>query len=565
MNEGALEDMLARMGLKATRPGEWRGMCPACGGSTASTKFVFTRSAGRNGLFHCHACGKAGTPEHLYAATDGGQTAWHDPEPKAYRTAMIALGIDGHASRAADDRWDRERISAPKAWTPPPERTPPPAEWQDRRKRALRIWCRHILREPGRECLAALRKRHLTLDEARRLAKAGLLGWADGDAHERGLVCAAWRGDDLVCVRVRREDGWKILPGGQNVPLVLGLAPGKPAVVVEAYIDALVGWAHHGHRAAFIGLGSVSIQPAAELAEALAAAPRLLVAIDADAAGDGRWAWWRDRFPNAGRFRPVDGRKGFGDMDPARAEDVLDAALAIELERIRSWKPRVTIAAQDRHAHEPERLQDLEHEHADAPDLEHGDADGHAEEKPEAMPAPAGTLPLLLQWADTVLARRDAIRDARGVTFAQPVWRIHIPTVYANAPGYHATVTADDVWQHALTAGWMLPREASAWHLSVVLRALWERTGAVAVRAEDGSVNIIPARAHRWGRSREDFRDAPPLTLPDRVDLEAARDALEELAATIAARPADMWQRFPLRRILPAGLHLHRHRKERIQ
>lgn len=344
LSPAAVETLIAAFSLRrADSAGRrWHGPCPRCGGSERATKFTFEPERGDHGRFHCFSCDFGGSPEYVYAVA-------HLGDERRIRAAREELGLGAGAS------FPRGGISA-RHQEPPftpsnalrPEQTPPPPEWQRRKKAGMRIWAENILGGPSAACAAALEKpraeggRAIPLAAAKEFARAGLLGWNDDDRYGmRGLVCAAWRGGELVSVRVRTADGWRALSGGLNVPLAVNVAPDRPVVVVESYIDALFGVAHLGAACGFIGLGSVSVRPSDQLAEIIRRCPRILVCVDADKAGDGRWPWWREHFENAGRVRPVDGAKGFGDMPPHVATKIMRTALELPLARLRSWRRRI--------------------------------------------------------------------------------------------------------------------------------------------------------------------------------------------------------------------------------
>jgi hypothetical protein len=134
-----------------------------------------------------------------------------------------------------------------------------------------------------------------------------------------GLVIPSRRAGVLSALKVRRanwtptDTGPKYWAVSGSVPgLVLG-TPGLPVVVVEAEIDAALVWQEAGDLVGAIALGTASGKPDDTTTAILHAAPRILVSLDADRAGDAAWPWWRQHFPNAVPWPSAQG-KDIGDM-----------------------------------------------------------------------------------------------------------------------------------------------------------------------------------------------------------------------------------------------------------
>ena len=82
----------------------------------------------------------------------------------------------------------------------------------------------------------------------------------------------------------------------------LGVVP--PAVLVEGEIDALTIVQACGDEVAAVATGSTAGSRRGPWVAQLAVAPVVLVAFDADTAGDGAAQWWLDVLPHALRWRP---------------------------------------------------------------------------------------------------------------------------------------------------------------------------------------------------------------------------------------------------------------------
>lgn len=138
----------------------------------------------------------------------------------------------------------------------------------------------------------------------------------------RGLVLPIRRKVGTVSVLIRRAD-WKPkddLPkywqvkGSGNGCCCLGAA-GKPVVVVESVLDAVLVWQEAGDVAAAVALTGATKRPDAGTTAFLRAAPLVLWSLDFDEAGTKAWAWWAEHF-QAVKCPPLAG-KDPGDMRQA--------------------------------------------------------------------------------------------------------------------------------------------------------------------------------------------------------------------------------------------------------
>jgi hypothetical protein len=188
----------------------------------------------------------------------------------------------------------------------------------------------------GSKALAWLRSR-LFIDETIRTARFGFnpedryqprASWGLPAAHNqqgkekrvwlpRGIVIpweisgALWR----VNIRRPRTDiqvrGDKYIgPAGCAPGLYLAdrLLPGHAAVVVEGEFDAQIVSQHAGDFAAAVATGSTAGARRLRWIAKLALASRVLLAFDADAAGDEAARYWLDLLPKAVRWRPYWGK-----------------------------------------------------------------------------------------------------------------------------------------------------------------------------------------------------------------------------------------------------------------
>ena len=147
-----------------------------------------------------------------------------------------------------------------------------------------------------------------------------------------GLVLPSRKNGQVVAVKIRRS-GWTpedslpkycAVSGSAKAPMVLGLGQGKPVVVVESELDAILVAQEARDLVAAIAMRTAKAKPDVEAHKLLLAAPLILVATDADEAGATAWPWWKSTYPKAVRW-PV----------PGKAKDVGDIAGAPGM--VRAW------------------------------------------------------------------------------------------------------------------------------------------------------------------------------------------------------------------------------------
>lgn len=130
----------------------------------------------------------------------------------------------------------------------------------------------------------------------------------------KGVVIPWTVKDDLWRVNVRRFEGDPKYCGpagsGNGLYNADGLKPGKPAILVEGELDALSIAQVAGDLVTPVATGSTGGSRRALWEVLLSLCSVVLIAYDADDAGDDAWKYWRDALPNARRWRPV-----FGDAN----------------------------------------------------------------------------------------------------------------------------------------------------------------------------------------------------------------------------------------------------------
>jgi len=176
---------------------------------------------------------------------------------------------------------------------------------------AGRLW-----RPEGTRTLSYLRGRGLD-DETIRAARLGCvesvrIPTKHGDRTYRasGVSIPWFDGDRLALVKIRQPEGArpKYVEAYRDRPRIypgpLTIRPGRPLVVAEGEFDALLLDQQLHDAASVVTLGSASARPGPDLLRAMLAAPRWLLATDADEAGDKAANGWPSR---AVRVRPPEG------------------------------------------------------------------------------------------------------------------------------------------------------------------------------------------------------------------------------------------------------------------
>jgi len=173
---------------------------------------------------------------------------------------------------------------------------------------AARLWS-----PEGVDALAYLTGPRCLTAATVRAARLGWMARADGVAwNPPGVVIPWFNGDRLALVKVRPPDAWrKRFPKGRRPPKYLEafraparlvcypspatIRPGRPVVVTEGELDALVLGQELADLAAVVTLGSASNAPTLDILTRLATAPRWFIATDRDEAGDKAAAGWPAR------------------------------------------------------------------------------------------------------------------------------------------------------------------------------------------------------------------------------------------------------------------------------
>jgi hypothetical protein len=335
---GILEAVGARTRLKkvsSTNGGEYAGPCPVCGGKA---RFRVWPEKGR---WWCRGCGEKGDLIQFYRWADG----------LSYPDACRAAGEDPKEYNDRGRRYTHPELppanSAPAAAAPVVHAAPDDA-WREHAAKFAAA-CHQALLENAAALAHLAAERGLTAESVRRFG-LGLNtddAWRDRAAWglppetsdktgkpkrlwlPRGLVIPTTATGTLARLKIRRpaaeadpERGgfgprYYFVPGSSRAVMRIG-ENCRAYVVVESELDALLIAQEAGELAGVIALGTAGAKPDAETAAQLAAADTILVALDADLAGEQASAWWCETYRQASRWPVASGKdpgESFGAVD----------------------------------------------------------------------------------------------------------------------------------------------------------------------------------------------------------------------------------------------------------
>ncbi len=308
----------------ATGGGEWAGPCPWCGGEDRFR--VWPRPPEGNPNYWCRRCGASGDAISYLRAREPGL---------GFREACERLGVAGgsggeKASEAGGWRVSRQVGASPAPPNPPRQRPRAAAliseAWQTRARELVQMAQETLWSGPGAPVRDYLRGRGLGGAVLRRMGLGCLRvalreprsRWGLGEADGRmvwvppGVVIPWELGGRLWRVNVRRwphdGEGRKYAQPPGSAPGLYNadaLAPGAAAVLVEGEFCALSLMQAVGERVVPVATGSAGGARRLRWLGRWARAGEVILACDADEAGDAAAAWWAERLENARRLRPT--------------------------------------------------------------------------------------------------------------------------------------------------------------------------------------------------------------------------------------------------------------------
>ena len=303
--------------LKQVTASEWAGACPFCGGVD---RFRALPDEGETGRYFCRGCGRQGDAIQFL----------RDIEGLSYPEACRRLGATPKSTGTPHTR-------KPAAWEPKPAVLPGDA-WTAAAARFVDYAAGQMAASDAGRAYAA--SRGLTPATVAALR----IGWNPSDLYQdraawglpeeinektgrprrvwlpSGLVLPSRKDGQVVAVKIRRS-GWTpedqlpkyaAVTGSAKSPMILSPGKGKPCVVVESELDAILVAQEARDLVCAFAMKTAKGKPDAEAHAILLAAPVALVALDADRAGAEGWPWWREHYPRAKRW-PVPAGKDVGD------------------------------------------------------------------------------------------------------------------------------------------------------------------------------------------------------------------------------------------------------------
>jgi hypothetical protein len=284
-------------------PGRWACLGPKAGRSgcdIGGDAIQYLRE--RDGLSYRDACTQLGLlPTGGAPAAPHAAAAPHAPPPLAPPNPLWQAHANGHAARCAALLWSDAGARA-RAWLHRRGLFDPVLRAFDVGYNPHDAWEEHAAwgltpRAPG----AGGRGRHIWLP--------------------RGITFPWYVDGGLWRLNIRRPLTRAEIAGGETKyigpagfanalyngsALAARLGAVRPVVLVEGEIDALTIVQACGEDVAAVATGSTGGGRRGPWVARLALAPLVLVAFDADRAGDGAAQWWLDILPQAHRWRPLD-------------------------------------------------------------------------------------------------------------------------------------------------------------------------------------------------------------------------------------------------------------------
>lgn len=311
--------------VASTHGGEYAGPCPKCGGRDRFR--LWPEDKGGEGSYWCRGCGAGGDLVQFLVDVRGlNYPSAFREAGRAYPAGYRPPGERAVASFKVPSAQGGERSFQPRVYDPPVE------TWRLKAEKLVAYAHGKLLDNP--EQLDKLAARGLD----RHAVEVFRLGWIPGDNGKnavfrprsswglpmlrkdngkermlwipRGLVIPCIKDGVIQRIRIRRpgcdlktdrDVRYYILPGSSMEPLLIH-PERKGFVVVESELDAMLLSRVAGAVVGVVALGSALAKPGGAAFYYLQNALRILVALDADAAGAKGWAWWNEQFTTARRW-----------------------------------------------------------------------------------------------------------------------------------------------------------------------------------------------------------------------------------------------------------------------
>ncbi len=306
------ERSVGRLTRKATtNTGEYAGACFLCGGRDRLLLWPL-RPREDGPTWWCRQCHEHGDIIDLVRLCEG----------VSFREALEILEIEESES----DIESRYRVSISahdigSRYREPSLPASPSKAWQERALALSAVWKKKLQQSSG--ILDYLRGRGLTDETINRFD----LGYNEADWFDmrtnwglpvyetekvkipRGITIpythngAIWKINVRLAVPSNGSKYWAIRGSQETIFNLHSVKDGKPVVIVESELDAVSGYQEAKDMAVFVATsGTAKMYP--QHIPALERASSVLVAFDADAAGDTGSAYWLQHIPKAMRYEP---------------------------------------------------------------------------------------------------------------------------------------------------------------------------------------------------------------------------------------------------------------------
>jgi DNA primase len=305
----AKEDGLNPKKVASTNGGEYHSPCPACGGKD---RFIIWDRFNR---YFCRQCRKSGDEVQYFRDFHGLSYV------KACQRCNVAPRESSNTHFKAATQFEPQAAQMP------------PTAWK--KQAALFVmYCKEQLRQ-SLFALDLLSKRGLSKESIEQFH----LGWNPTplwlnrvewglETNEKrvwlpnGLLIPTYDHStgEILKLKVRRSD-WKEedklpkyveISGSMQRPAVYGSPDGRPIVIVESELDALLLQQCAGDLCCSMGLGGASKRPDAECHQLLLNASEIFFSLDVDTAGALAYRWWSQTYPRIKLWLPPTG-KSVGD------------------------------------------------------------------------------------------------------------------------------------------------------------------------------------------------------------------------------------------------------------
>lgn len=286
--ELASNDQLNPKRVATTNGGEYHSPCPGCGGKD---RFIIWPTKNR---YLCRQCRKTGDVIQYLRDFHG----------YSFQEACRKANVEPKPSRGSF-------INSNKGFTPL-KLGPPDPQWLLKATQFVDESHCSLLINP--EALTLIKNRGFSLDSIQKF-KIGWnpislsVEWLDETPKRKiwlpkGIVIPSFRDESLQKIKIRRTDWtpedefpkYLEIRGSVSAPSIYTIAEGKPIVIVESELDAMLVQQEAGDLCNPVALGGVSKKPDEYLHSILAQARLILFSLDYDEAGIKAFAWWKKQY-----------------------------------------------------------------------------------------------------------------------------------------------------------------------------------------------------------------------------------------------------------------------------